>query len=371
MEQVEFTPSAPFTLGVELEFQILDPNSLELVPRAGNLFAQMPEPEKKKIAMEFLQSIFEIQTGICHSIDEVEQDLAHMIRVAEDAAYTGGCFLFASGIHPFSRPERQLVTENERYRNIMAELQYVGRQFISQGLHVHIGMPDGDTTVRICDIIQGYLPLLVALSTSSPYFKGEDTGLASYRTKLFEALPLAGIADYLGCWRIYEEKILKLHRAGIIKEVRDLWWEVRPSPYFGTLEVRVCDMPSSFQDILALTALTQAMAAFLHQHAFAPGRIDPQLLRYNKWQAARHGLNGFFVDPGPLFSGERLAARTAVDRLLLSLEPVMQELGSAKWCGRIQNILDHGTSSDRQRKLVAEYGTYRNMILKLHKEFWI
>lgn len=371
MDRVEFVRSKPFTLGVELEFQILDPNTLDLVSRAGNLVDQIPDPEKSKIAFEFLQSIFEVQTGICGSVDEVEQDLRHTVRVAEEAAYACGCFLFASGIHPFARPESQLVTDNERYNRIMEELQFVGRQFISQGLHVHVGMPEGHSAIRVCDVIQGYLPLLLALSTSSPYFKGEDTGFHSYRTKLFEALPLAGIADHLGSWPAYENKILMLHRAGIINEVRDLWWEVRPSPYFGTLEVRVCDMPSSFQDILALTAVIQALAVFLCQEKLQRERIDPQLLRYNKWQAARHGLKGSFMDPFGLLSGEKLAIISAVERLLVILEPVMQELASAKWCSRIQNILDKGASSSRQRKLVAEDETYGSMILKLHKEFWI
>lgn len=370
MDRVEFKRSDPFTLGVELEFQILDPNTLDLVPRAAHLYEQIPVPENGKIAMEFLQSIFEIQTAVCNSVTEVEQDLGHTVRVAEEAAYACGCFLFASGIHPFAQPERQLVTESDRYRRIMEELQYVGRQFISQGLHIHIGMPDGDTAVRICDVIQGYLPLFAALSTSSPYFKGEDTGFQSYRTKLFEALPLAGIADHLGSWHAYEGKILMLHRAGVINEVRDLWWEVRPSPYFGTLEIRVCDMPSSFSDILALTAFIQAMVVFLYRQKDHRERIDPQLLRYNKWQAARHGLDGGFMDPLGLLTGEKMSVRMAVDRLLAVLAPVMEEMDSAKWCSRIQYILDRGTSADRQRELVARYETYKNMILKLHKEFW-
>lgn len=371
MDHVEFLHSEPFTLGVELEFQILDPNTLDLVPRAASLFDQVPEPEKNRIALEFLQSIFEVQTGICRSVDEVEKDLMHTIRVAEDAAYACGCFLFASGIHPFTQPETQLVTDNDRYNRIMEELQFIGHQFISQGLHVHIGMPDGESAIRLCDSIQGYLSLFTALSTSSPYFKGNDTGFESYRTKLFEALPLAGIADHLGNWDAYEQKILMLHRAGIIDEVRDLWWEIRPSPYFGTLEIRVCDMPSRFQDIIALTAIMQSLAFYLHNKKMPEKRIDPQLLHYNKWQAIRHGLDGYFMDPLGVIAKEKMTIRAAIQIMMKMLEPVMNDLASAKWCHQIQKILDYGTSSDRQRKLVAEFETYKNMILKLHKEFWV
>lgn len=370
MIQVEFLPSDPFTLGVELEFQILDPDDLDLVPRAEHLFARMPSPENEKIAYEFLQSIFEVQTGICSSVDEVEEDLRHTVKAAEEAASACGCFLFAAGIHPFARPELQIVTDNERYAVIMEELQYVGRQFIPQGLHVHVGMPDRATAIQVCDVIQAYLPLFLALSTSSPYFKGQDTGFHSYRTKLFEALPLAGMADFLGSWEGYEHQILMLNQAGIIHEIRDLWWEVRPSPYFGTVEVRICDMPSRFSDILALTAIIQALTIYIAEEQIQQRRINPQVLGYNKWQAARHGLAGKFNDPLQLLAEEQLFISEAVDRLMDLLGPVMQRAGSEKWRGHIQHIQEKGTSADRQRHLVAKYETFKKMILQLYTEFW-
>ncbi len=371
MQQVDFLKSDPFTLGVELEFQVLDPNSLDLVPRAENLYAQIPSSVKNRIAFEFLQSIFEVQTGICSSVDEVEEDLSHTVKVAEEAAYACGCFLFASGIHPFARPESQIVTDNERYTRIMEELQYVGRQFISQGLHVHVGMPDRETAIQVCDVIQAYLPLFLSLSTSSPFFQGEDTGFQSYRTKLFEALPLAGMANFLGSWEGYENQILTLIQAGIIHEIRDLWWEIRPSPYFGTVEIRICDMPSNFQDILALTAIIQALAVYIVEEQLQQRRINPQILRYNKWQAARHGFAGSFNDPFNLLADTQLSVSESVDRLMDILEPVMQRMGTAKWCRQIEKIQENGTSTDKQRHLVAEFETYKNMILKLHKEFWV
>jgi len=370
MGVIEFLKSDPFTLGVELEFQILDPNSLDLVPRAGQLFDQVPSPEREKIAYEFLQSIFEVQTGICSSVAEVQKDLRQTARVAEDAAYACGCLLYAAGLHPFARPNAQIVTDNERYLRIMDELQFVGRQFISQGLHVHVGMADRESAVRVCDCIQGYLPLLLALSTSSPYFKGEDTGFQSYRTKLFEALPLAGIADFLGSWKTYEDKVLMLQQAGIIKEFRDLWWDVRPSPYFGTVEIRICDMPSNFNDILSLTAIIQALAVYIIEYQLSPVPVDYQILRYNKWQAARYGLEGRFSDPLGLLEHKQQSVREAVERLLDVLQPTMEMVGSAQWTDGIKNILRKGSSTDRQRQLVAEYKTFKNMIFKLHKEFW-
>jgi len=371
MTQLHFAHSDPFSLGVELEFQILDAETLDLVPRAEEMFAILPEIEKAKVAYEFLQSIFEVQTGVCRNIAEVEPDLSYTVQVAEDAAESCGCLLFAAGIHPFARPAAQKVTNNERYLRIMDELQFVGRQFISQGLHVHIGMPDRNTAIRVVDVIQGYLPLLLGLSTSSPFFGGEDTGFSSYRTKLFEALPLAGIADYLGSWESYADEISMLQKAGIIKEIRDLWWDVRPSPYFGTVEIRICDMPSRFADIMALTALIQALAVYIAGSPIAGERINPQLLRYNKWQACRHGFEGGFCDPFHILSGTQQSVSWSVTQLLQLLEPVMQDLGSAKWCENILSIIQRGTSSDRQRHLAAKYGSLEKMIVQIHKDFWL
>jgi carboxylate-amine ligase len=368
--KVEFQKSDPFTLGVELEFQILDPASLDLVPRAEQLFAQIPPPENNRIAREFLQSIFEVQTGICSSVDEVEKDLCHTVKVAGEAAAACGCLLFASGIHPFARPDAQVVTDNERYTRIMEELQYVGRRFIPQGLHVHVGMPDREAAVRVCDVIQAYLPLFLALSASSPYFNGQDTGFHSFRTKLFEALPLAGMADFLGSWEGYEKEVTMLMQAGIIHEIRDLWWEVRPSPFFGTVEVRICDMPSRFSDILALTAVIQALAIYIVEEQVQQQRINPQVLKYNRWQAARHGLAGKFCDPLSLLSDGQISISRAVDRLVDILKKVMERAGSAKWRAQIQHIQEKGTSADRQRHLVAELETFRGMVAQLHREFW-
>ncbi|MDD3619188.1 MAG: YbdK family carboxylate-amine ligase [Desulfobulbaceae bacterium] len=371
VKQVPFAPSSPFTLGVELEFQILDRVTLELVPRAGQLMALLAGQAESKVAREFLQCMIEVHTGVCRNVGEVEEDLRRTVGMAEKAAAQCGSLLFASGIHPFARPATQNVTDNGRYVRIMEELQLVGRQFIVQGLHVHVGMADRETAIRVADVMQPYLPLLLGLSASSPYFAGEDTGFCSYRTKLFEALPLAGIADFHGSWQAYEEEILMLHRAGVIREIRDLWWDVRPSPYFGTVEIRVCDMPSRFDDVLALTAFIQALAVFIGGHPeVGSSRINVPLLRYNKWQACRHGLAGEFCDPFGLLADSRRPLQWSVRRMLDVLAPVIDELGSAGWCARIHGILEQGTSTDRQRRLTAGGSSLPGMMQKMHEEFW-
>lgn len=370
MQQVPFAQSEPFTLGVELEFQILDRLTLELVPRAAQLLSLLPDPVKPRVAYEFLQSVFEVQTGICRNVEDVERDLRRTIAMVEEAAEKSGSLLFASGVHPFSRPGEQKVTNSERYVRIMDELQLVGRQFIAQGLHVHVGMPDGESAVRVADVVQAYLPLLLGLSASSPFFAGEDTGLCSYRTKLFEALPMAGIAEYHGSWKAYEEEILMLQNAGIIREIRDLWWDVRPSPSFGTVEIRICDMPARFSDMLALTGLIQALIVFIAERGINAERVNPQLLRYNKWQACRYGLEGDFCDPFRLLSPVRRSLRWSVERMLHILAPQTARLDMDRRRGGIRAILDRGTGTDRQRLLLAETGSLTSMIERLHGEFW-
>ena len=370
MKQISFEQSAPYSLGVELEFQILDAQTLNMTPKAAEMLALFPQPENDHVTGEFLQSLFEVQTGICASVNEVEQDLRHIVEVAENVARQCGCVLFASGIHPFALPEEQKVTENKRYLRIMNELQYVGRQFISQGLHVHVGMNDRETAVKVCDVIQAYLPLLLALSTSSPYFTGDDTGFHSYRTKLFEVLPLAGIAEYLGDWESYENMVNMLLEAGVIKDACDLWWDVRPSPYFGTIEIRICDMPSFFPDILALSALIQALAVYISEEKFPRHRINPQLLRYNKWQASRHGLKGRFKDPFSWLTDTQQTIGDSVLQMLVALEPHMIRLDSNRWATQVRHILERGSSTDKQRELVRDLQSQKNMIAQLQSEFW-
>ncbi len=370
MATIDFAESRPYTLGVELEFQVLARESLDLVPAAPAIIADVPVFCRDRVAPEFLRSILEVQTGVCESVDEAADQLRSFIPAVEEAARRQDCLLFSASLHPFAEPADQVLSDGERYLRIMDELQYVGRQFISQGLHVHVGMADRETAIRVCDGIQVYLPVLLGLSTSSPYFRGEDTGLCSFRTKLFEALPMAGIAGYIGSWQGYEEEITMLRERGIIHEVRDLWWDVRPSPGFGTVEIRACDLPSRFSEVMALTGLVQALAAAIAEQRLRPQPVSPQLLQWNKWQAARHGLRGQFVDPLGLL-GPADTVRRAAARMLEILAPWVERFGSGRWLGGISSILEHGTGAERQRALVARGADFREMIRTLQGEYWL
>lgn len=371
MEKLVFNTSSSYTLGVELEFQLVDCHTLNLVPRVQPIIDALLPDSNNRIALEFLQSIIEIQTGICQDVGEVARDLSRSIQLVEDAAVEQECILYAASLHPFAEPLEQHLTSGERYARIMAELQYVGRLFISQGLHVHVGVPDGDTAIKICDIIQLYLPVLLALSTSSPYFCGHDTGFYSYRTKLFEALPLAGIFGYIGSWQRFQDEVAFLQERKIIRKIKDLWWDVRPSPGYGTVEIRICDMPARFSETLGLTALIQALVATIAEGACHSSPMSLQLLRSNKWQAARHGLDGRFNDTFGLLSRQTQTMRSAAAELLDVLKPFITHFQTEKYIAPVHELLHRGTGADFQRLLIGQGHSYTEMISRLRNDYWL
>jgi carboxylate-amine ligase len=363
---IEFKTSKPFTLGVEIELQIIDRQSLNLVSRSPEILGMVPDNLKERIKPEFIQSMLEVNTEVCNDMHEVKQSLAQLIRKAEEFAHKNNCILFAASLHPFARHNGQKLFAHPRYTRIMDDLQLVGRRFITQGLHVHVGMRDRDTTIRVCDSIRLFLPILLALTCSSPYYEGIDTGLHSYRAKLFEALPLAGMPDQLESWEKYLEMVRLLTNTGIITGVRDLWWDVRPHPDFGTIEIRICDLPSTFNEILAIVALIQGLVA---EMAESDKHLNPnmQVLKSNKWQAARYGLAGTFVYP---LLQKKISMQEAAGEIFAKVAPVMQKLGTSHYLADLQEIINCGTSADHQRKIFTEQKNFSAIITELHPKFW-
>ncbi|WP_457572947.1 carboxylate-amine ligase [Desulfolithobacter sp.] len=370
MDSIPFAQSRLATLGLELEFQILDRKTLALIPGARQIFAAAPGDFASRLAPEFIQSMLEVLTGVCSDVDEVARDLRHTIRMLANVAEDQGMVLHAASLHPFAEPLDQVMTPDPRYERIMDELQFVGRQFITQGLHVHVGMNDREMAVRVCDVLQGYLPVFLALTGSSPWFRGLDTGLASYRTKLFEALPLAGLSSYFGSWQAYVDELQMLMEHGIIHQVRDLWSDVRINPFFGTVEVRSCDLPARFAEIVGMAGLIQAFAVAIVDGVVTPARINQRILAYNKWQAARYGLEGRFIDPLGLFACQTLTLRQAAEQLFAVLSPWMDRLGSRQWCRHLEGILERGTSASQQRELMQQEHSFEKMIQSMRAQFW-
>ncbi len=369
MLDLHFKTSRPFTLGVEVEMQILAHDSLNLAPAAPKILESVPDTFRHRIKRELLQSMIEILTGVCSSVSQVEDDLGEGIDMARELARRHDCLLHGASLHPFAMAGEQQIMDDERYLRIMEELQLVGRRFITQGLHIHVGIPDRDTAIHVCDGVRPYLALLLALSCSSPYYQGEDTGFASYRTKLFEALPLAGSSGFLGSWQNYENTVRQLRKYGIIRTIRDIWWDVRPHPDFGTIEIRVCDLPCRFDEILALTAVAQALTALLADGVLRPVPVNSQILRFNTWQACRHGLEGTFVDIPGLISDQVLPIRRAIGLLLDRLEPQLRRFGNGSRISTVEDILSIGTGSDRQRRIYQQTGNFKTMIKQLYRDF--
>lgn len=365
-----FKSSPKFTLGVEIEFQTLDKATWNLAPLAPTLLENAPSLLRPRLSPEFIQSILEIQTGICFSLEDVENDLMQTISMAEELAEDNNCRLFSASLHPIALHADQLLTTNERYERIMQELQIVGRRFISQGFHVHVGMADGETAVHVCNRLQAYLPILLTLSTSSPFSQGEDTGLMSYRTKLFEALPLAGMYTHIASWPGFVEEVQMLIGRGVIGSLKDLWWDTRLNPMYGTIEVRICDLPIRFDDILGITAIIQALLATLAEDRQSSLPLNNYIMQANKWQAARYGLAGEFVDPTGLLAEDRITYCEAAEKMLQLVEPMSVRLGSEKYIQMVKTILENGTGADYMRRIYQQSGDLKEVTRSLQGEFW-
>ena len=363
---IKFNSSPKPTIGVEIELQLIDENSSDLKNIASKVLTDVEKKFTDNIKCELIESMIEINTNICQTIEDVEKDICKTLTHLEDILKNYKTLLNCTSLHPFALVKNQIVTDNPRYKRIMKDLQIVGKRFITQGLHVHIGVNNCEKVIKVNNALRIYLPLLLALSTSSPFFEGEDTGLYSYRTKLFEALPLAGMPDYLNDWNHFENLTEQLQNAGIIKSVKDLWWEVRPHPGFGTVEIRVCDIPINLEKTLALIALIQALVITIQNEDEYPN-THIQILESNKWQAVRYGLEGAFIDPTTF---KELSISSAIENLCNLIDPIMTSLGSKKYIRVIEEILIQGTGSTKQRELYNSSGNFKYMIQSLKEQFY-
>ncbi len=365
----EFRKGSEFTIGVELEFQLVDDVSMNLSPCAPLLIDKCKKRGLKRIKKEFIQAMIEVTTGVCPSITDVECDLIHRIKTLQQTAKEMGVLINPTSLHPFSDPYSQPLTDDIRYREILFDLQIVGQHLITQGFHIHIGVKDGDTAIKVADNIRAYLPLFLSLSASSPYFCGRDTGFQSYRASLFEAVPYSGVPPELKDWAYFKGIVKMLMEADIISDVRDIWWDVRPHPYFGTVEIRICDIPPRFKEIISITAFAQALVHFIVKNQntlpVPPHRL---IIVNNKWHAARYGLEGYFVD---VYKSEKMTQREAALRLIDALTPSYKALGTTQYIDGIYDIIKKGSGSKRQRGLIKKGYGFQDVILAIIREFWM
>jgi carboxylate-amine ligase len=368
VQSIEFNPSPEPTIGVELELQLLDSKTLRFANVAPAVLDAIPPAYRGRIKEEFIQSMVEINTRICRDVEEVDRNLRESLSALEAVLDGMGAVYYSASLHPHEKGTGENLTSKPRYARIMDDLKLVGRRFITQGMHVHVGVKSAERAIRINNTIRMYLPLLLALSTSSPFYGGEDSGLFSYRTKLFEALPLAGLPDSLGDWNEFHRMAQLLQSGGIIDSVKDLWWDVRPHPEFGTVEVRICDIPCRYREILALAALVQSLVVTISNiHVHPDTRVQMQILKSNKWQAARYGLDGVFVNP---ITAKRVPIREAIHELLGLVREEAEALGGLEYMGEIDAILNHGTGAHLQKTIHASCGDFGKMINRVREGFF-
>jgi carboxylate-amine ligase len=349
-----FGKGDPFTLGVEEEYMLLDEGTLDLVQHVEAVLAATEGHElEQRVNPELMQSVLEIATPICRTPAEVESELRRLRTYVASLATERGLRVGSAGTHPFSLFERQRITARDRYRHLVDQLQYVARRELIFGLHIHVAVDDPERAICVVNGLLAHLSSLLALSASSPFWRGELTGLASSRQMVFAAFPRSGPPPRFRDYADYAEVVGQLEKTGCIADYTHIWWDIRLHPRFGTVEIRVCDAVTLIEDAVALAAFCQALVK-LYSERHAVGAETPSYHRIltteNKWLAARYGLEAPVMD---LATGRRNRVPVAqlVRRTLREIEPHARELGSDRELEGIRDILSRGNGSDRQRRV--------------------
>jgi carboxylate-amine ligase len=353
------------TLGVELELNLVDAETMALRSGIMGILSQLPAAMAQAVKPELFQCYLEINTKICADVSEVERDLAGKLEVVREIAARQGLRLFWSGTHPFSRWQDQEVTPNDRYLGLIDLLQETARRLITFGLHVHVGVDSGDKAIMICDRIMQHLPTLLALSVNSPFWQGRFTGLHSQRIKVMETLPTAGLPPLMRNWSEYTWLLNHMVQTGFVKTIREIWWDVRPHHNFGTVEVRICDMPPTLDDVLGLTALIQCLVYDLSEE-IDQGTYQydchPYMVRQNKWRACRFGMDARLVDS---FTHKSLPARQVVHTLVDRLEHRALELDCLSYLQSVRDMAGRPTGSVRQLEAYRAAPDFADVVRRL------
>lgn len=349
--RIPFHGSPAPTLGVEVELQILDPQTCNLKQGSTQILDRVGD--HPRIKQELTQSTIEVITGICDTVADSTADLRGSMQELYTLGDELGMTFASAGTHPFGQWRDQRIFPNERYQALVDKIQWPARRLLIYGLHVHVGVGSGEKAIAVMNALTTYLPHLLALSASSPFIDFEDTGLASARSKIFEAMPTAGLPVRLDNYGEFQTFMNTLVRAGAIESVREIWWDIRPHPGFGTLEIRICDAPSTLEEIAALTALVQCLVVVLgerYEAGVPMGLLKPWIVRENKWRAARHGLDADIITDN---DGHHGPLRELVPDLVRGLAPVAERLGCSAELGGVE-ALAANASYERQRAKYAE-----------------
>lgn len=355
------TPS--FTIGIEEEYQTIDPVTRDLRSHIDSeIISKGKTLLKEAVKAEMHQSVVEVGTGICKDIKEASRELKALRLQICDLAKQNNLRLASSGTHPFADWRKQDIYPDERYQIIVQDMKMVARANLIFGLHVHIGVEDREMSIHLMNAARYFLPHILALSTNSPFWLGMDTGLKSYRGKVFDKFPRTNIPDYFSSWGEYDSFVNLLVKTNCIDNAKKIWWDIRPHPNFPTLEFRICDVPMRADESIAIAALIQATVAKLYKlYAANQGfRLYRRaLIMENKWRASRYGIDGKLIDFG---KQTEVPVRDLVQEYLRFVDDVVDELGSRKEIDYINRILENGTGADRQLRIFQETGDLTKVV---------
>jgi glutamate---cysteine ligase / carboxylate-amine ligase len=364
MSSIVFTRNERPTLGVELELQLVDSESFALANRIEDIQEALPPELLEVVKPELMQSYVEINTGVCDTVNDARLDLRAKLEAIERVIDPMGIKLLWAASHPFSSWQEQQITVDERYYQLVELMQDVARRLLTFGLHVHVGVDTGDKAINICDRMLRYLPLLLALSSNSPFWEGRDTGLHSNRSKIMEGLPTAGLPHQMRNWSEYVWLINHLKHTGFINSIREIWWDIRPHHNFGTVEVRICDMPPNLNHAMGITALVQCLVHAISKEVDeGTYQLDyhPMMIQQNKWRATRFGAEARLVNSSDY---SQQTVTDTVKHLVETLLPHAEELGCVD---ELQSAIEipKSTGAQQQVKIFKETQDHAQVVKQM------
>ena len=358
-----------FTIGVEEEYMVIDPHTRELKSHEQKIVEEGHKILKEKVKAEMHQAVVEVGTDICADVEEAFEDVSTLRKTISSIADELGLWVGASGTHPFSHWESQLITEHIRYNEIVNELQEAARSNLIFGLHVHVGMETREMAIHIANSARYFLPHIFALSTNSPFWEGRLTGYKSFRTKVFDKFPRTGIPDAYASIEDYDNYIKLLVKTNCIDNAKKIWWDLRVHPFFNTVEFRICDIPLTVKETIAITGLFQAICAKLYTLRTQNLNFmmySRALLNENKWRASRYGIDSNMIDFG---KEKEVNTRVLIYELLDFVDDVIPHLGSQHAINHVHKMLEEGTGADRQLKVFEETKNLEKVVDYIHSQF--
>ncbi len=364
MPGIKFTRNDEPTIGVEVELQLVDAETMALRSGIEDVLARLPQSLAHRVKPELMQCYLEINTEICHTVREAGDDLRQKLEELERVAHSLGLRLFWAATHPFSSWRDQKITVNDRYFRLVELMQDVARRLVTFGLHMHIGVDTGDKAVMVCDRMLRHLPLLLALSCNSPFWEGRNTGLHSNRSKIMEGLPTAGLPTQMRNWSEYVWLINHLIDTGFINTIREIWWDIRPHHNFGTVEIRVCDVPANLSQVLALTAVVQCLVKAISDEideGTYQRDYHPMMVQQNKWRATRFGADAHLVDSDDY---RQYSVQETIDSLVNRLLPTARELDCVAELESAR-LLPAQTGSRQQLEIFEQTGSPQEVVRQM------